>query len=984
MKKILVCCFSLSCLASFATIDQPDVRTFKGTGYYADGWFDYQTSVSSEKDGLIFGDKTKFVTSPRYARPIRKVVLSVSATQTDPKRYLRLWPYVNGVEVTTNAFDCSVRHVAAPSTFEFVTFDFDEARSVDAFRLSLDGTGSSGSWRVAMICVVYGEKTADEDDHLKTFACELPTPADIRLTALAADGLSLAADSVDGAVGYRFRIARLVGTPRTELREDFDFLADDLTMADGWSLTCENAKVFACTKDSNSTYVDKSGSDVYGALKIEMPNKPAGDVRVEIISPTAPEAVTGYSFVSKRAQNESSNRVTVYGRAVGSNDWQSLDEPFAMSTSMVTTRNDVDVALNIEQVKFVFTAETNATFRPCALDTLRVIYGGNESREFVDAGTAVRSDPTYSTNGLETARYECQVQAVGGELRDSSWSSPLVVDLNWTGLAVTAPTGIVTSASGGMLTVSWAPVDGADHYLVDIVSLDDPDVVVVRGRKVTGTTFTTAVPSVGEYGATVTAVAPGGLACAASETTAGTVTLDELGAVTAEALDRQAIGATWKTIPLAESYQAKLMKIDGTAETVELGWQAADDALVLPDGWECDGEWDHTVWTASSVPYPRLDYTGCFVASPDNGRPITRFSCRCKCGRTTASVVDVTRLLIEAADSSGNWTDLAETAVSTKLTEHVLTFAAARDIRRIRLTCTSTSRKTMGDVAIGTVSLTYGEETLREVDSLAVKAGSVEFRDLDPAGRYRVVVVPQPSEGATSASATIDLANEKFRTTGALPLSRLHGDLYAESFDGLSEIDGDVEMRKAGLDHWQLFLGSGEAEEMLYTTGASRTTAGVYALGDLPGAPALGTMAKSTSGCSVGLAFRNDLATAVEVTELAFRTFQRTLKGKAATYVFEWLVTEGDAGIDAEGDWQPVAIPETAPCLESFADGDEHHPVEVALTERAGLPWIRIPRGGVLILRWRHGMVTGGPMMALDDVRVGFSRPKVGLRLLMR
>ena len=121
MKKILACSFVLSCLTSFATIDQPDVRTFRGTGYYADGWFDYQTSVSADKDGLIFGDKTKFVTSPRYVRPIRKVVLSVSATQTDPKRYLRLWPYVNGVEATKRI------RAALPDTKVFLLTSFGTA-----------------------------------------------------------------------------------------------------------------------------------------------------------------------------------------------------------------------------------------------------------------------------------------------------------------------------------------------------------------------------------------------------------------------------------------------------------------------------------------------------------------------------------------------------------------------------------------------------------------------------------------------------------------------------------------------------------------------------------------------------------------------------------------------------------------------------------------------------------------------------------------
>lgn len=983
MKKILLCGFALSCLTSAATIDCPDVKTFNGTGYYAGGWFDYLVSVHSDGDALLFSDKTRYVVSPHYPRPIRKVVLSVYATQADPARYLRLLPYVNGHEMTTNQFDVAVRHLAVAEEYEFVTFDFDETQSVDAFRLSLDGVGSAGSWRVAKICVVYGTREADEDVRLKEFANELPMPEDPRVVDFTKTSLSLAATAVEEAVGYRFRISRLEGTPLSECREDFDSIADGLKMSDGWTLSCANAKVFACTESSGSTYVDKEGSSVMRALKIEKGNETSTPVRVEIISPRVPEVVKGYSFASKRSSGDASNAVVVYGRKEGSVTWEQLDDAaFAIGTSMTTTEKGVDENEGIVQVKFVFVAEDPANCRPCALDTLRVIYGGNESRELVESGTEVLPSPAYTANGLETARYEYQVQAVGGRHRDSSWTPPQVLDLNWADLTVSAPTGIVTDAADGKLTVSWTPVDGADHYLVTVVSVDDPDQFALCNQKTAATTLTLAVPHVGDYAVTVTAVAPGGRATAASAETTGTVVLDELGDVTVEAVDRQTIVATWKTIPLAESYQAKLVRVSGNAETVEYGWQAEEKRILLPEGWSSHVEWEHDSWTSSSTSCPRLPYTGCWIASSDRGQPITKLVCRYKCGGSSAAVLDCTRMLVEVYEGSGGWKTLAETTVSTKLTELSQTFEASRDVRCVRLTCLSVSARTMGDVAIGKVALTYGAETHAEVDSVSVAKGEATFRGLDPKGRYRVVVAPQPSEGVTSSSTTIDLANERFRMTGAIPLGTLRHCLYEESFDCLSNVVADTQTRKCGLDWWQLFKGSGEVEKLLYTAGTARTTGGVYAFGGTEGAPMLGTLATSTLGCTVGLAFRNDGTTPIDVQAISFETVQRTLKGKTATYELEYLLTDGACGIDAEGDWQSLVIPETASCLDAFPNGDDYR-MSVSLTTGMGLPTLRIPAGGVFILRWQHKKLAGGPMMAIDDVRVEF-RKSVGFCLLVK
>ena len=315
---------------------------------------------------------------------------------------------------------------------------------------------------------------------------------------------------------------------------------------------------------------------------------------------------------------------------------------------------------------------------------------------------------------------------------------------------------------------------------------------------------------------------------------------------------------------------------------------------------------------------------------------------------------------------------LAETAVTTKLSELVQSFTAAQDIRSVRLTSGSKSKKYQGDVAIGKLLLTLGEETHVEVGSQSVTKGEVTFGGLDPSARYRVVVVPQPSEGGASASTTVDMAHERFRTTGAIPLSTLSHGLYQESFDSLSGMASDTDTRKADLDWWQLFKGSGETDKLLYTAGTNRTTGGVYVFGESKDSPSLGTLAISSTGCSVGLAFRNDCGMPVDVTSLAFDTIQRNLKGKETTYALEVLVVANETGIDADGDWKPIPIPVVAPCLWEFPDGAPDYRQSVTVSD--ALPNLKIPAGGVFLVRWRHEKMAGGPMMAIDNVRIEFRK----------
>ena len=984
MKKMIFGLLSLAGGACLADIDQPDIRAFYGTGYATNGWFSFEAKVDSQGSGVLL-DKMgtgKFLLSPRYGAPIRKVVLSAQVSVLSPTRYLRLWPLVRGVDVGTNLYDCAVTKVSVTNDFEFFSFDFKAEENVDAVRIGLDGKNSN-NWRLGAIYVVYGEKTADEEAFLKQFASELPPPGNFRIDDFGEHELRLAADPVADATGYRFEVVKLVGVPRTEDVEDFD-AAPQLSVRN-WELFSDKARLGNYT---NGAQADSKSGDGTVALKIESVGKTNELVWVEVVTDVTPAPITEVSCLAKAGSSDKSDRVIAYGRTSTSTDeWILIGETNHLTTASKTyVTNSMPKEADIHQVKFRFEAEADR-FSTCALDTLRVVYGGDEGRLVIETA-ATNAEPRCELTGLDTGRYVYRVRALGGkDYRDSSWTELPPLDLAWAGIGVTAPLDVRLTAAGGKLTVGWDRVPDADHYLVTVVSADDPDLAVVRDQKVTGTSLTVSVPSVGEYVATVTAVSPGGKSKAGSAAVTGEVALDEMGVVTAAATDKSTIVATWKAIPLAESYQATLVRVGGVAETREYGWLADDGGLVLPDGWTHEKDWAHNKWTSGSAACPSLVYSGCWIASGDCGRPITRLVCRYKCGSTAKATLEATRLEVSVAGATGDdWMPVARRETGTGLSELTLTFPATQDVRRVRFAARSESMATMGDVDLGKVTIVCGEETRETVSSLSVTKGEVAFGGLDPVGRYRVEVSPQPSERSLAASATIDLAAERFRETGAVPISSIRGGLYVEDFSSLSNVTADTEVRKLMLDHWQFFKGSGPAEKMLYTAGTNRTTGGVYAFADTDRAAdpyRLGMLATSAMGSSVGIAFRNDGESPVGVSELSFDTIQRSFRTNPQTYAVEWMITGGATGIGTEGEWHPLEIPATAPYTAETQAGRPEVVCHVPLTGD-GLPTGKIPADGVLIFRWRHEKVASGPMMAIDNVKVRFDGTEKGLKVIVR
>ena len=989
MKRSFLVVVTFVCgLAAESASDCPNLLDLVGTGYHTGNWYGMSLTIDPNGKYLQFGSNEKFLLSPRYSAPIRKIVLSVSASSDSPSRTMRIHPLFNGAEDATEKPEWAVAGLAK-NVFRPFVFDFHPSENVDAVRICIEG--SSGSIYVNGILILYGDKEAGEDELLRQFAQQLPVPEGLRVSAFTSTSLTMAADEVSGGgvSGYRFVVDMLDGLPRTERRENF---ASVPALSAGWTYGETNGVTLS--QYVGSGYYDNKTSDK-SALKIEV--KGTNGSLAEIVSPLADERIAEYSFVGRATRAENACAISVYGRSSEAEGWQALSDAVPLTGSLIATTNVLPSSVDVRQVKFAFVAnfgnQANA-----ALDSLRIAYGGNETRIRVWEDEEPRAVPTCElTNLTANARYAFCAQAVADSqadtpCRDSSWTEAQVVDLSWATITVTSPADVGWELNGGKMTVRWAAVEGADHYLVTVAPTDDPAHPVVENAKTTGASLVVTIPAAGEYGVTVTAVSPGGLSVATSEAVVGEVGVGALAEVLLKAVDRQEVEASWSKVPLAESYQAKLVKIGGTAETVEYGWPTdGNGRCVVPGGWTASDGWDDprcaNTWMNSGVACPALPYTGCALSSGDRDRAITKVNCAYKCGSTSKTVLENTRLAVYAKTLNDEWQLIKKVAVSGSLDSLKLSFKPEDDVRQICLAAEKDlAFGAEASVRLGKLTIVYGEETRSEVKSVRVTETKVTFGNLDAKGKYVVTVVPQPSEGDAlgATSPAVDLAAEVFRKTGAVPLSEVRGDLYAEDFSGLATMTADFEARSVKLDYWQFGKGSGEPEKLLYTAGTSRTTGGVYAFCDkirTKESFMLGTLATGTYGCSVGLAFRNDTDASFEVKSLAFDSVQRTFRSVKATYALEWLLTDGVTGIDAEGEWQALTIPETAPYV--IGDSEATGEFRQSVTVTDGLP-PRIPAGSVLILRWRHEKTASSPAMGIDNVKLEVLGLKKGFRVIAR
>lgn len=668
---------------------------------------------------------------------------------------------------------------------------------------------------------------------------QLPPPENLRAD-FTADSLTLVADEVAGATGYRFAVDRLDGCPLTERRADF---ADAPELAEGWSYGGQTGVVLG--KYIGTGYYDSRTSADKSALKIEV--RGSAGSRVEILSPSVPARVSEYSFSCRAASAASSDTVAVYGRSGETEPWQALTAAVHLPGSMTGMTNAVPKDADVRQLLFVVEA-TGQNAANAALDSLRIVYGGEVVRTAVLSGDAVSVRPICELAGLvANGRYAFRAQAVADDAsdspcRDSAWTDEQVVDLSWSSIRVLPPERVESDVRGGKIVVRWSVAAQADHYLVDVIPLGDPEHPVVRAAKTNVTSIEVEVPSVGEYVVTVTAVSPGGISMASSAACVCEVGIGPVVSVALKATAPRAVEASWTKVSFAEGYLVRLFSV--------------------------------------------------------------------------------------------------------------------------------------GD-AVG---------MQKEVESVRTTETKLAFRDLDPNGRYAVTVVPLPGEddGLGAVSPTVDLSAAHFRRTGAVPVSRVRGGAYVETFDSLSSVVGKVETASLPLDYWQLEKGNVEAGEVLYSSKTNFTNGGIYVFCDerrTPSSFMLGTLATGTYGCTVGIAFTNDTDGTVGVGTLSFDAVQRTFRKVPRSYELEWLLTSGATGIETAGDWRRLEMPVTAPYVagDPEADGDYRRTVVIG----EGLPK-RMQSGNVLILRWRHEKVASGPAMAIDSVRLGIDKAGRGFCVMVK
>ena len=951
-----------SALSIRASVDQPDTAKLFGNAYHDGGWLSFGTSINTDGKFLQFDAGSDYLYSPRYAAPIRKIILETRCSaKSEPSRYLTITPYVNGVEdsshVLTNKAYVGENQLAV-STFEFVTAD-----GVDAFKIGM--AGSSGTWGIVRLAVIWGEPTADDENVLREFARQLPPPEDVHVEALSRNALTLAASPVEGAVGYAFELTKLTGCPRTEIREDFVAAPN---LADGWTFgETNNVRLSSYTGES-STSVDKESSADRTALKIERRNTNDA-VCVEILSPVAPaaEPFCECSYWSK-CSDKGSDQIAVYGRQRGTEIWDPIADPHDVTTTKDRQTIFLTAGQDISQIKFVFMAD-GATCKSCAFDSLTVVYGGNEERTVEAAVT--NAVAACEMAGLSTARYGYRVKALGAtegdeQFKDSSWSEEQVVDLAWADIKLAPPTDVACATSGDSLVVTWSPVADAERYEVNVYSTDDRTTPVATVTT-KAATASVKLEELGEYAVTVTAVSPGNVSSATTSVDSYEMKLGKLTGLLAEATDVDAIAATWNAVPLAEGYQAKLFKVEGEAGTDVSDYTKLPEGE-WPDGWEHSDNWKPDNLTTTG---PKFTYAGEWIETKRLPVGITRVTFVFKSNSSAASKLANQYLEVEAySERDGEWRGCAAFDVdATSQTTEELSFDRAEDVRLLRFVSQTRDGDFQPAIQLGKVSVSYGAYVRTEVGSVGTKDCEVAYRGLDKTAKYVVVVTPQPSEGTEleAASQVIDLASEYFRPVGPVSVAGCKG-AYLERFDSLAAVTKETDLRCVPLANWQFFKGSGEAEKLFYTSGTNSTKGGAYCYSDAQRTTnsfMIGTVATSTIGSSVGLAFVNDTGSSLGAPTLTFTAVRRNEK-PGEPYALEWLATDGPWSIGTESDaWQPLSLSEGEP--------------EFSVT-----PDCRLAPGQVIIFRWRHEKVSGGPMLGLDDVHVDFPIDQPGFRVYLR
>lgn len=231
----------------------------------------------------------------------------------------------------------------------------------------------------------------------------------------------------------------------------------------------------------------------------------------------------------------------------------------------------------------------------------------------------------------------------------------------------------------------------------------------------------------------------------------------------------------------------------------------------------------------------------------------------------------------------------------------------------------------------------------------------------------------------------VDLSNPPPRAIlNAVPISSLSSLRYRQDFESIKGIKSGANWYNGvTLPYWQAFA-DGVAVDRIYVSKGASTSGHMYVLSSEADPPdcAFGALVPAGASYAWGVAFSNDTANVIDLTDISFAAEQWGFKNTVTQSVnFAYLVTNELVDVVCESDrW----ISDEAWRFETpHADGVNRDPPQIGdRTMPIGVDChgVAIRPGEVLILRWdftRPKSQTGSSaMLGIDDVDVGFSRHK--------
>lgn len=238
---------------------------------------------------------------------------------------------------------------------------------------------------------------------------------------------------------------------------------------------------------------------------------------------------------------------------------------------------------------------------------------------------------------------------------------------------------------------------------------------------------------------------------------------------------------------------------------------------------------------------------------------------------------------------------------------------------------------------------------------------------------------------ASDGGADADLSDPPPRAVlNAVPVSSLADLAYAQDFEGLASA-GTSWLNGTTLPFWQAFRAEGGTATpvgKLSGSSGAATAGGIYRLSSDAYAHgcAIGACAAKGTGYAWGIAFTNDTAGRVSLTNLSFRAAQWGFGNTVAQGLrLSVLVTNELVDIACAGGWAEMDdLRFDAP----FSDGAARDAPEGEELSSA-VYGVTMQPGDVLALRWSFerpsGQAGSSAMLGIDDVRAGFSRRERGL-----